>query len=647
MIKLFDKYVYTFGNYNSSIWAFIQYEKRRVGADMQYRFNYKLYLANKNTGNPTNGSSYSNNLQTKFTLNNQVVWTKNSQSSSSDWSHEYTTEWFAVTKKTVGTVPFKFTIKDTQNSSWCNYSSTTFNLLIDPAGSSLGVINSFDVENNIPITVTKYANYYDQLIVKINNTEIKKINDIDANYNLSFTPEELNLIYNLMTNFNSIQFTFELNTFENSTMQTQIGESSIIYANGNITNANPIFNNFEYNDTNAVTYDLTNDTKTIIKGHSNLTITIDSNNKALAQKGATIKKYQLVVGEKQVEVDYKDEDTINLTINNVDNNVFIVYAIDSRGNSTPVQKSPSKYIVYNPITINKLEFIRDNQIDVTTKMHITGTFSNINFGAVQNEITLSYQYKQTDSSENWTSGTTIIEVTTNGKNYSFEGYISGDEIAGFNSEHSYLIDVKVTDKLSIRNNNNILPSGTPNIAIHKNGVAFGGSYDENLKNALLNYYNTYFLKPILGTIYVENIESKNQFPGWTVGNSINTGNGAINNNANGAISSEYIPVDFSLNNNYFLSGLTSDLRTFVAAYNSNKEFLGRTGANRVNEMLLSNDSFTSGTAQGSGDIAYLLITSYTVTDSVSDITQVNDLETQLEIGVEATKYVEHKKYGNI
>lgn len=168
-----------------------------------------------------------------------------------------------------------------------------------------------------------------------------------------------------------------------------------------------------------------------------------------------------------------------------------------------------------------------------------------------------------------------------------------------------------------------------------------GFYKNGVK---LETKNEIFSKPIERTAYFNDVKCKNLFPNWIIGKSINTGNGGINNNTNGAISNGYIPVNFNENTNYFLSGLTSDLRTFVAAYNSNKEFLGRTGANRVNEMLLSNDSFTSGTAQGSGDIAYLLITSYTVTDSVSDITQVNDLATQLEVGNAETQYTLHKKF---
>lgn len=139
---------------------------------------------------------------------------------------------------------------------------------------------------------------------------------------------------------------------------------------------------------------------------------------------------------------------------------------------------------------------------------------------------------------------------------------------------------------------------------------------------------------------IENVEGKNKFSGWVKGIAINSTDGHQLADETRA-SSDYIAVDFNQNPNYYLSGLANTLQTFVAAYNSNKEFLGRTGAIVVRYFSLNSSLFTLGTAQGTGDIAYLRVTTYEnapagVTGKIDDI---DNLKTQLEEGTAATDYV--------
>lgn len=139
---------------------------------------------------------------------------------------------------------------------------------------------------------------------------------------------------------------------------------------------------------------------------------------------------------------------------------------------------------------------------------------------------------------------------------------------------------------------------------------------------------------------IENLEGKNKFSGWVKGIAINATDGHQLANKTRA-SSDYIAVDFNQNPNYYLSGLAKTLQTFVAAYNSNKEFLGRTAALLVSYFSLNSSSFIEGTAQGTGDIAYLRATTYENTSSgtTGAIDDVDNLETQLEEGKVATDYV--------
>ena len=139
---------------------------------------------------------------------------------------------------------------------------------------------------------------------------------------------------------------------------------------------------------------------------------------------------------------------------------------------------------------------------------------------------------------------------------------------------------------------------------------------------------------------IENLEGKNKFSGWLKGKGLTTTTGE-ERNATTSATSDYIAVDFNKNKNYYLSGLTKTLQTFVAAYNSNKKFLGRTGAVLVSYFSLNSSSFTLGTAQGTGNIAYLRVTTYenSPAGTTGTIDDVDNLETQLETGTIATPYV--------
>lgn len=123
--------------YNSSpyINVVFQYESRRSGADMQYRFYWKVSLG-------SSGGWYYNNVAFKIFLNGSNVFTYNCKSSSKGWSFDGTTGWYTVSNKTSGTTPCYFTCKDTQNSRWCNYTSGTYGLYVAPAYTS---ISSFTV----------------------------------------------------------------------------------------------------------------------------------------------------------------------------------------------------------------------------------------------------------------------------------------------------------------------------------------------------------------------------------------------------------------------------------------------------------------------------------------------------------------------
>ena len=115
--------------------AEVNYEYTRDGANMKYHFWGKVYLE-------TSNGWYHNNLRLKLYLNGSDVYTKDCKSSATGWSINWDSGWLTVSNKTSGTTPFYFTVKDTQNSSWTNYTSGTYQLTVAPAYTS---ITSFSI----------------------------------------------------------------------------------------------------------------------------------------------------------------------------------------------------------------------------------------------------------------------------------------------------------------------------------------------------------------------------------------------------------------------------------------------------------------------------------------------------------------------
>ena len=136
---------------------------------------------------------------------------------------------------------------------------------------------------------------------------------------------------------------------------------------------------------------------------------------------------------------------------------------------------------------------------------------------------------------------------------------------------------------------------------------------------------------------IENVEGKNKFSGWVKGKGLDLTTGA-EINSNTAATSDYIPVNFN-NRAYTISGLTNTLFSYIAIYNSQKQFLGRTGASNYSNLTAYSNSFTSGTSQGTGDIAYVRVTTYENLNTTGKIDDIDNLETQLEEGIVATPYV--------
>ena len=267
-------------------------------------------------------------------------------------------------------------------------------------------------------------------------------------------------IYKLIPNSSSIKLRYVITTTANGKSYTNYKECTF-----SVTNSNPTFSNFTYADTNSKTIALTGNNQIIIKGYSSVKGIISVANKAIAKNSATISKYRLVIGESQKEANYSSNTEVGITIANANNNVFNMYAIDSRGNSTLKTISPSTYKTYSDIAIKTAVAEReDNGIGSRVILSFSGSIWNNNFGTIQNEIvSCKYKYKKTTDST-WIKGDLGAE--------------------GFDIKSSYDLQIIISDKLSSYTINTLIGTGTPGIAITANGIAILNMYDEKLGGAL-------------------------------------------------------------------------------------------------------------------------------------------------------------------
>lgn len=291
-------------------------------------------------------------------------------------------------------------------------------------------------------------------------------------YIFELTEEERNVLRSATITSNSRKVYFYVRTIIGG-----VTYYSYLPSNFTIINAIPIFSTYSYEDINDETLELTGNKLSIIKKYSTLKATVLAEDKAVAQKLATMSYYQI----DNIKENYSDTDDVVLLVNNYDKNTIILQAVDSRSNSNPIEQTIAEFIEYEDLTKGSITLSRSNNgVGEFVTLKFNGTFWNGNFGQVDNELLVTYKYKKTTSQE-YVIGTTSIVPTINENSFSFNNLIAGDtEENGFDINDSYDIEVEVSDKLSSVIFSGVIGTGIPAIAIYKNKVSLGDKYDTSL-----------------------------------------------------------------------------------------------------------------------------------------------------------------------
>jgi hypothetical protein len=213
-------------------------------------------------------------------------------------------------------------------------------------------VTDSDIEQEFKVNYTKYVNNYQyKLRISIPNvTMLERINYNTSNEAFTLSQATIEALYQRYTTTNTFTLGFRVETWNGNTMLSAGNEKKITCK---ITGATPIFTDFDYNDINTTTLALTGNSKYNINGYSTIRVSISQSNKAIAQKGATMVKYQLMIGSETKEIAYSDTDDVYIDLPNASIGEYKVYAIDSRQNSTLVTKLALQNINYEPLYIDR------------------------------------------------------------------------------------------------------------------------------------------------------------------------------------------------------------------------------------------------------------------------------------------------------
>lgn len=332
----------------------------------------------------------------------------------------------------------------------------------------------FNDESNPGISFSNPGGFRINARLEFGGVSINRINIPNTgNYTFYLSEEERNLLRQKCTG-NSMIVRGVIATCINSSSETHW---SWIDRTMTIINANPKFSNFEFEDTNKKTLDLTGNNKNIIVGYSNVKVTIPTAYKAEAIKKATMSTYQFNCGNNAPKTaNYSDVNDVSMEMLSVSSGTFNVYAKDSRNNSTMISKVANETLNYVPLSKGNISVSRKTGVSEDTILSFDGKVDLINFGAKLNDIkSAKFRFKTLET--DWSDYTDLIIYIDENGNFSYNHLIIGDTQLGFDINKSYQIEVVVEDELSSITYTDTLGSGVPNIAYHKNGISVMGKYD--------------------------------------------------------------------------------------------------------------------------------------------------------------------------
>jgi hypothetical protein len=392
--------------------------------------------------------------------------------------------------------------------------SVLYSALIDTAWSSLGdasvtgkltlpkinrastwnftSLQMSNIEDTLVLKINKYVETYTNKVVIENlsmNEVVRTIEDVEDGYEITFTQEELNLIYTMGDNENLTNLRFCLSLYTYDVNGNQVGNVQRTLMNAYLTNANPTFT-YTIEETEQKVIDLleTDTAEYIIKNVSKPKISVTAN----ALKGATIKTISIV---NSTQANANENPYI---FENVQTGTFTIVVTDSRG-LTKTEVVTKNLINYTPVYINSYSFERESQTSSNIILNADVTCYSGSFNSVSNVPTIMYKIGMDGTYNSITSGFDFENNKLSFYNYKLENilpYTQTDRI------YLYVLDLLTEDT-----ENEIVSKGIATFEAGEHDFQVNGDLfvaDENRENKqnileLLNQKNNKLNAPTLYT----------------------------------------------------------------------------------------------------------------------------------------------------
>lgn len=342
---------------------------------------------------------------------------------------------------------------------------------------------SMNIGGSLSLSFSNYGNNKSFLRFYAQKTDgnwqqIATVSNIQAasySWNLSgYSPT----LYSLCPNSNSLKIKVICGVSLNGKEYT-----NTVSGTAKVTNSNPTFTNFTFQNTDSKTVNIIGNTQNMISLFGNLRVAIASANKAVAKNSATMKYYNIVISSGNTiiskKVNYSLSD-INVDIGSLQSSgtyTIRIDAVDSRGNASAVaSKTLVVYPYHTPAISASID--RLNGFEAETALKVTTLISKINIaGSNKNSIqTLQYRYAESGKpfQENYVQ---LNNYTMSESGNDFIISVNEPQFLTLDINKTYVFEFKVSDKvtsytitpnanqgvsaMNIMDNGNILMGVTP------------------------------------------------------------------------------------------------------------------------------------------------------------------------------------------
>lgn len=289
---------------------------------------------------------------------------------------------------------------------------------------------------------------------------LKTFNSITDAATWTPTSDEITMLQNLVPNSNNLVIWIWSHN-------NQVGQGSKAYRTLVITNANPVFNNFVYRDSNSAVVSITGNDQVLVKGQSILETTIPVADKMVAVKGASPSRYSIVYeGVTEQETYSNTEDVVSTfpSVNAIGQRTIIATAFDTRNNNTSTARQVTVYDYSAPTIEASIE--RENNFGSDTTVHVNGNWTPLAIdGSDKNALTigsLKYRYREVGGTFNtWTVRTFTVTNDT--------WEIATDFVVSLDNKKKYEFEFQLSDKFQTTFISDSVDIGKPIMFVGENG----------------------------------------------------------------------------------------------------------------------------------------------------------------------------------